>query len=225
MKFSFPRFLLAASFFSFFLIPLSANAAPACGSYKNGTSQCFDSCPAGWDDVGGIGDGCGSQGCCFKLGDAAPIPSDPANTPQSTCEQKANGAAWECLTQCKPNQAPGDSSDCLAKSQLCCITPPATVAAPGTGPAATQGSSVKLEDPLGGVGIYGVLQRLISTVLGLVGGVALLAFVYAGILYMLGTNDKRVTEAKDIMVNATIGLVIIMGAYVFAAAFFRFVTT
>lgn len=91
--------------------------------------------------------------------------------------------------------------------------------------AVNAGSSAVLHDPLGGVGILGVINRLVLTFLGLVGSISLLVFVYAGILYMTaGGAEDQITKAKDTMKYAFIGLVLIMGAYIFTNFYFNVLT-
>ena len=78
---------------------------------------------------------------------------------------------------------------------------------------------VKLYDVMGGVGLFGVVNRVITSFLGLVGGIALLVFVYSGFLYMTAVSEERVKRAKEIMVTATIGITIILFAYVISRVF------
>lgn len=89
----------------------------------------------------------------------------------------------------------------------------------------TAGSSMTLTDPLGGIGLIGIINRLVLTFLGVVGAIALLVFVYAGVTYMTaGGDDARVTRAKDAMKYAFIGLALIMGAYVLTNFYFNVLT-
>lgn len=84
----------------------------------------------------------------------------------------------------------------------------------------SQGSTTVLVDPLGGAGIYGILGRFISTFLGLVGAIALLAFVWGGVIYMTAADSDRVKKAQEIMKNTALGLGIIVFAYILTKAFF-----
>jgi type IV secretion system pilin len=82
--------------------------------------------------------------------------------------------------------------------------------------------TVQLPDPLGGADLPTIIGRVISTFLGIVGGLALLVFVYAGIRYMTAAGDeKAITTAKDTMVYGFIGLLIIVFAYAITNFFFR----
>ncbi|MFA5020743.1 MAG: pilin [Patescibacteria group bacterium] len=87
----------------------------------------------------------------------------------------------------------------------CCLSPLAVLASP------------KLTDPLqlGENDPLPVLaNRFIQTALGISGVLALLAFIYGGILYMLaGVNPKNVEKGKELMKYAVIGLFIIFASY------------
>lgn len=51
-------------------------------------------------------------------------------------------------------------------------------------------------------------------ILGLSGTIVLVMFIYGGLMWILaGGNEKRVTEGKETLVHAVIGLAIIFGAY------------
>lgn len=80
----------------------------------------------------------------------------------------------------------------------------------------------KLFNPLGStVTIQGVIGRGIKAVLGLIGALALLMFVWGGVLWVsAGGNDKRVTEATTILKNSFIGLLIILFSYTVVALVF-----
>jgi len=72
-----------------------------------------------------------------------------------------------------------------------------------------------LEDPLQlKGGLPELANRFIQTALGISGVLALLAFIYGGILYLLaGVNPKNVEKGKELMKYAVIGLVIIFASY------------
>src|SRR3989344_5784497 len=63
-----------------------------------------------------------------------------------------------------------------------------------------------------------VVARIIRVALGLLGIVALVLIVYAGFLWMTaGGNEEKISTAKKIMVNAAIGLAIILSSYAIAS--------
>jgi hypothetical protein len=66
----------------------------------------------------------------------------------------------------------------------------------------------------GGCDIPTIIGNVIRAVLGIVGSLALLMFVYAGIRWMMaGGNQERIKKAKDIMVWTALGLVVIFASY------------
>lgn len=77
-------------------------------------------------------------------------------------------------------------------------------------------AGVPLDDPLdlGDNPIPTLISRLVTFVVGLVGILALLAFVYGGLLYMtFGYDPKNVEKGKTIMKSAVIGLFITFSSY------------
>ena len=77
---------------------------------------------------------------------------------------------------------------------------------------------VKLTNPLtnntSGVDIPTLIGRVINGVLGVVGSLALLMFIYGGLLWMTSAgSDEKVKKGKDILVWATLGLIVIFTSY------------
>lgn len=94
--------------------------------------------------------------------------------------------------------------------------PPAAAATTGTG------STTKLENPLGAdATLYTIVSRVISTFLGLVGALALLVFVWAGITWMTAASSDRVQKAKEMMKTAVIGIALIAFSYAIASKFIQ----
>ncbi|MEI6596779.1 MAG: pilin [bacterium] len=89
----------------------------------------------------------------------------------------------------------------------------------------TSGTTVTLPNPLGiktGTSIPTLLGNVIQAVLGVVGSLALVMFIYGGITWMLSSgNQEQVTKGKNILIWATIGIVIIFTSY----ALVKFVLT
>jgi len=94
----------------------------------------------------------------------------------------------------------------------------------GNPPAGTTsgGEPVKLTNPLTGKttfdekteGIPTLLGNVINAILGIVGSLALVMFIYGGIIWMTSSgNAEQVTKGKNIIIWATIGLVVIFSAY------------
>ena len=59
-----------------------------------------------------------------------------------------------------------------------------------------------------------LIGRVISAVLGVVGSLSLVMFIYGGFTWMMSSGNKeKVEKGKNILVWATIGLVIIFSSY------------
>jgi len=77
---------------------------------------------------------------------------------------------------------------------------------------------VCLDDPLGMKGDPKAPQKLIgkviNAILGIVGSLALAMFIFGGFTWMTAAgNAEKVKKGKDILVWATLGLVIIFSSY------------
>lgn len=71
-------------------------------------------------------------------------------------------------------------------------------------------------------GIPVLLGKIINSVMGIIGSLALVMFIYGGATWMLSAgNNEQVTKGKNALIWATIGLVIIFTAY----ALVKFVLT
>lgn len=78
----------------------------------------------------------------------------------------------------------------------------------------TKGTALSLPLPLSDISVPKAFGRIISGILGIVGSVALLMFVYGGIRWMTAAgNPEAIKQAKQTIVYAVLGLVAIFGAY------------
>ena len=79
--------------------------------------------------------------------------------------------------------------------------------------------TVTLPNPLGGTDasdINVLIGQVINGVLGVVGSLALIMFIYGGFTWMTAAgSSEKVTKGKDILVWAVIGLIIIFMSYAF----------
>lgn len=75
-------------------------------------------------------------------------------------------------------------------------------------------AATSLTNPLGTTNPDEVIANVISTFLGIVGGIALLIFVYGGFLMLVSSgNPEKVKKGRDSLMWATLGLIIIFGSY------------
>lgn len=66
----------------------------------------------------------------------------------------------------------------------------------------------------GGGSIESIIGMVITTVLSFLGVVFLVLIIYSGFLWMTaGGNEEKITKSKNIIKNATIGLAVVMAAY------------
>lgn len=82
--------------------------------------------------------------------------------------------------------------------------------------------TVELQNPIGVDDPNVLIGQVINGVLGIVGSLALVMFIYGGLLWMLsGGNAETVRKGKGTLVWATVGLIVVFTAY--AAVRFIFV--
>ena len=76
---------------------------------------------------------------------------------------------------------------------------------------------ITIHNPLEGAGVTSpqlLIGRVINSILGVVGSLALVMFVYGGLIWMTSSGSSdQVKKGKDILIWAAIGLVIIFSAY------------
>lgn len=74
--------------------------------------------------------------------------------------------------------------------------------------------TTRLTNPLGTESIPELVGNIINALLGFIGAVALLMFVYGGLLWLTsGGSADKVNKGKQVMAWAAIGLVIIFSSY------------
>lgn len=84
---------------------------------------------------------------------------------------------------------------------------------------------VELDDPLGKRNIPLIISGIITHVLGIVGALALLMFIWGGLIWMTAAgNPEKVKKGTNTLVWATIGLVVIFASYVILKFIFDVLT-
>ncbi len=87
-------------------------------------------------------------------------------------------------------------------------------------------SAAKLDNPLNVEDVPTLIARIIKGILGIVGSISLLMFIYGGITWMTaGGNEEKVKKAKSTISSAVLGLVVIFGAYSVLNLVFEILTT
>lgn len=102
----------------------------------------------------------------------------------------------------------------------------ATPTPPASSAPADSGGSVTLFNPLGAnVGVAEFISRGIRAVIGIIGAMALLMFIYGGVMWMTAGDSKRVESSKEILKNSTIGLLLIFFSYSIVSVIFSLLGT
>jgi len=84
------------------------------------------------------------------------------------------------------------------------------------------GTIAGLSDLFGGRGIKGVIGLVIKGLLSLLGMVFLILVIWGGFKWMTSQgNADKIKEAKGLIVNAAIGLAIVVTSYVIVIAVFK----
>ena len=86
----------------------------------------------------------------------------------------------------------------------------------GTGQTRQQSGPVTLSDPLKLTGgPQQLIGRIINAALGIVGSLALLMFVWGGLLWMTSAgSEEKVKQGREILIWATAGLALVFFSYV-----------
>lgn len=99
--------------------------------------------------------------------------------------------------------------------------PQRQIAPPTTPKPQETGDLVRLVNPLTGSdktesgNIPAIIGRIIRAVLGIVGSLALLVFIYGGLIWMTAAgNEERITQGKNTLIWAVLGLIVIFTSYV-----------
>ena len=90
----------------------------------------------------------------------------------------------------------------------------------GTGKARPE--PVALKSPISAESIPDLIQQIIKFLLGMVGAVALLMFVYGGLIWLTsGGSPDKIKKGMDVVIWASIGLIVIFTSYTLVDFVFR----
>ncbi|OIO52096.1 hypothetical protein COY93_03630 [Candidatus Uhrbacteria bacterium CG_4_10_14_0_8_um_filter_58_22] len=124
------------------------------------------------------------------------------------CDPVAAGDA------CKPAGAERPGTCTLSGAELRCVEPAAAPAADADAPTAPPANR-DLVNPLGeDVSLQEVFARILTFFTAISGSLALLMFVYGGVLWLTsGGETGRIETGKKAITWSVIGLLVIFGAY------------
>ncbi|MDD5438539.1 MAG: pilin [Patescibacteria group bacterium] len=129
--------------------------------------------------------------------------------------------SYKCVDPgaCKGNIVAGANCPQGVSGKVCCQQARCVKSSSSAGGTATKPpSEFKLTNPLGNTtSIPVILGRIIKTFLGILGGIALMVFVYGGLMWMTARGDQsQVKKGQDALKAATIGLFIVIFSYTLA---------
>ena len=76
------------------------------------------------------------------------------------------------------------------------------------------GEPVKVYNPIKAESVPALVNSIVRQILGIVGALALIMFVYGGVLWMTSAgNQNRIEKGRETLIWATIGLIIIFSSY------------
>lgn len=135
------------------------------------------------------------------------------------CPRPGSGPDQNGLTQ-----AAGTGLTCTDVNSARCVRVPSAGSAPAptttTGGTTTgAGRAIALQNPIGITSITELFGRIVQAFLGILGSLALFWFVWGSIVWMTAADSKRHEEAKTIMKNAALGVLIIFFSYGLTTAF------
>lgn len=137
------------------------------------------------------------------------------NVNAQECSTDADCGKFPGLTYCDI-KIPSVKGTCVLKDSG---APGGTSQESSGGESSSSGDNgvVKLPNPLAKGGVNSVQQligKVIEAVLGVVGSLALIMFIYGGITWMTAAgNEQSVTKGKNIVMWAALGLVVIFSSY------------
>lgn len=88
------------------------------------------------------------------------------------------------------------------------------------------GVCIPLDTGLSQMSIFALIHKFMSWLLAIVGMIAVIAFVLAGIFYLTAAGDEKQAEkGKNIMKNAIIGIIVALSGLVIINATATFLTS
>ena len=197
------------------VVPVVAKAVTSCADTVPGknTALCLSAC----NDTYMVAWPGGNAGCQLE-----PQGGSKCCGTCTTHDLKKEGMA-RCLANCNDSYPEHDAAgdgNCTGGKKCCYMPAPATPQTPPALPPSDQTidkleesnlphfSSLITATPTTTIG------NIIRSLLGLAGSLTIIMMTYAGILWMTaGGKEKRVTQAKNIIVWTVIGLVLIFTSY------------
>ena len=141
--------------------------------------------------------------------------------------------AQQCDCECANGTQEGvqpNSAACLSICQQANMggtcTPLPSGQTGGVGTPAPETPKAQLQNPLGSVvTIPQIVSKIIKLIMGLVGIISLVMFIYAGFLWLTAQGKPdAVKKGRDTMLWAVVGLVVIFSSYIILNYIFKVLT-
>lgn len=156
--------------------------------------------------------------CCKKSASAAPA---LAPAPTSACNRltHSEAGAGKCGDICRANNPSKWGDGSYGGGDICCCTlkgSGTTAAGGGSSTPLCSGGTCSFPPPIG-PNIQAIVGGVIKAIIGIVGSLALLMFVWGGFLWLSAAgDDERIKKGSSTMIWASIGMAAIFGAYAIA---------
>lgn len=131
-----------------------------------------------------------------------------------TCESESPPETYTCSTDYlkTPYASAAECEANCASGGTCMSSVPARSDGVTSGPAGN--TTIALPIPIAKATPAAFIGRVIAGLLGVVGSVALVMFIYGGFLWMIaGGNTETVKKARGTIVWAVVGLLVVFGSY------------
>lgn len=173
---------------------------------------CKYDCDANTDSYANSKLGC-TDTCCIPKGNSC---KDHSGTCSSGCGSgtEVSPNPFDCIESCC---VPAGTASGIQPKQTD-TGPKTTVTTYDKSQCSVPGTNFTFPCPLGGGAekLPQVFGRVIKWILGLVGALFFAMFVYGGFLYIIaGDSAKNAETGKKTLINAVIGLTVIIGSYMF----------
>ena len=202
----FRRLAAIASFLSLAAVALPASAA-WCFCVLPSDPVKFGSCAGKYNHQGPVADLNACSAACQSAGLTGPKIAADADWNAETTE-----CDWQYQNECLGPNAAQTSNKCKAELQK--FKDAGTAAKNQALGSSTKGSTIGLTLPMSAVSPQQVIGRVIKAVLGIVGTLAFLMFLYGGFRWMVARGrPDQITMAKQTIIWATLGLIVIFAAY------------
>lgn len=178
---------------------------------------------------------CGSGGTCRascgSLEMEDPESAEPCGTydsPEVCCIPNipCSILGGECKNSCSAMEEPvGGATDCLVMAPMCC-KPLGTGGDSGGSGGGGAGETVSLDNPLDvEADPSAIIGLIIKSLLGVVGGLALVMTVYGGFQWLTSAgNTEKVKSGSMTMLWSIIGLIIVLASYLLVDTFMNFLS-